>query len=110
MKKIAEAGFDAIEVANSAQIPYRFICKINKRLATKLGLPMTGGSDSHIPETIGKSYTIIESQSNEIDDIIKAIKQGKTSYAGEGTEIKNRLKQIWLKKPIFFRKKGLKRD
>lgn len=106
MKKIAEAGFDAIEVANSAQIPYRFICKINQRLASKLGLPVTGGSDSHIPETIGKAYTIIESQSKEIDDIIKAIKQGKTRYAGVGTGINIRLKQIWLKKSIFFRKKS----
>jgi predicted metal-dependent phosphoesterase TrpH len=106
IKKVAEAGFDAIEVANSAQIPYRFICKINQRLAAKLGLPMTGGSDSHIPETIGKAYTIIESQSYEVDDIIEAIKRGKTSYAGVGTEISNRLKQLWLKKSIFFRKKS----
>ena len=102
---ISDAHFDAIEVANSAQIPYNYICERNKDLAIKLGLPMTGGSDSHIPETIGKAYTIVDSPSKEIDDTIKAIKLGRTSYVGNGIDLSTRIKYMWLKNTLKFRKK-----
>ncbi len=87
INRVKEAGFDAIEVANSAQIPYGYICAKNRRLAEQLGLPMTGGSDSHIPETIGRSYTIVESDSPEVDDVVKAIRLGHTSVGGTNTRI-----------------------
>jgi predicted metal-dependent phosphoesterase TrpH len=104
MKQIEKMSFDAIEVANSAQIPYGLICKHNQKLADHLGLPVTGGSDSHIPETIGKAFTIIESQSTEIEDIVKAIKKGNTICVGKGVKISSRLKLFWLKNSRFLRK------
>lgn len=108
MKQIEKTSFDAIEVANSAQIPYDLICKHNQKLAKQLELPVTGGSDSHIPETIGRAYTIIESESTEIEDIVMAIKQGKTSYEGKGTKISSRLKLLWLKNSRFLRNKKVR--
>jgi predicted metal-dependent phosphoesterase TrpH len=87
INRVKEAGFDAIEVANSAQIPYGYICSLNRKLAEKLGLPITGGSDSHIPETIGRSYTVVEADSGEVDDIIKAIRLGHTTVGGTYTRI-----------------------
>ncbi len=98
--EVRDSGFDAIEVANSAQIPYYYICEKNRRLAEKLGLPMTGGSDSHISDTIGRSYTIIESDSRDPDDVIKAIRLGRTSVGGSYTHItewfsKNFIKKKW---------------
>jgi predicted metal-dependent phosphoesterase TrpH len=84
-KQVKKTDFDAIEVANSAQFPYGYICSLNQRLADRLNLPVTGGSDSHIPETIGRSYTIVKSDSTEIDDILKAIKLGYTSIGGSHT-------------------------
>ena len=100
LNQVKEASFDAIEVANSAQIPYNYICRLNKRLAEKLNLPMTGGSDSHIPETIGRSYTIVETDSRESDDVVQAIKAGHTSVGGSNTRITE-----WLSKNIK-KKKG----
>jgi len=87
INQVEGAGFDAIEVANSAQIPYEYICGLNQKLADKLDLPVTGGSDSHIPETIGRSYTLVESDSPELDDVLKAIRLGRTSIGGSYTRI-----------------------
>ena len=87
INQVEGAGFDAIEVANSAQIPYDYICGLNQKLADKLGLPVTGGSDSHIPETIGRSYTLVESESPMLDDVLKAIRLGRTTIGGSYTRI-----------------------
>jgi predicted metal-dependent phosphoesterase TrpH len=102
INQIREADFDAIEVANSSQIPYNYICALNQKLADRLGLPATGGSDSHIPETIGRSYTIIESESAEADDIIKAIRLGRTTVGGSHTRITE-----WYSKNIRNKKGDL---
>ena len=85
MDQVEAANLDAIEVANSAQFPYEFICDLNQKLADRLGLPVTGGSDSHLPETIGRAYTIVESESAGYLDVIKAIKLGRTSVGGSHT-------------------------
>ena len=95
-------GFDAVEVANSAQFPYETITGYNRRLAERLGLPATGGSDSHIPSTIGRAYTIVDSASREVEDIVEAIKKGRTEAVGSGTSVTERLEKIWanLKKAL----------
>ena len=85
MGEISKTRFDAIEVANSAQFPYELICELNRQLALRLKLPATGGSDSHIPGTIGRSYTIVESESTDYHDVIKAIKLGRTKVGGSHT-------------------------
>ena len=87
INQVREAGFDAIEVANSAQIPYEYVCGLNQKLADDLELPVTGGSDSHIPETIVRSYTFVESDSTGVDDVVKAIKLGRTEIGGSYTHI-----------------------
>ncbi len=85
MRQVESANLDAIEVANSAQVPYGVICSLNQKLADRLGLPATGGSDSHIPETVGRSYTIVESESTDYLDVIKAIRLGHTRVGGSHT-------------------------
>ena len=85
MEEIRKTRFDAIEVANSAQFPYELICELNQQLALRLNLPATGGSDSHIPGTVGRSYTIVESESTDYHDVIKAIKLGRTKIGGSHT-------------------------
>jgi predicted metal-dependent phosphoesterase TrpH len=93
--RIHDAGLDAVEVANSSQIPYSIIFYLNSRLARRLGLPGTGGSDSHIPDTLGRCYTVINTISRGLDDILKAIRIGKTEVYGERVSIKERLKKLW---------------
>lgn len=85
IKEVLSANLDAVEVANAAQWPFGYIMGRNESLASRLGIPVTGGSDSHIPETIGRSYTVVDTDSREIDDILKAIKAGRTKPFGMGT-------------------------
>ncbi len=98
MKKVKEARLDGIEVANSAQFPYQYIHDLNRDLAEKLRLPQTGGSDSHIRETIGRAYTVIDSQSRETQDIIKSIEKGRTEVYGSGISLLERFVKIVRKK------------
>jgi hypothetical protein len=82
-----EAGFDAVEVANTAQFPFALVMNWNRDVARRLDLPETGGSDAHFPETIGRSYTVVESDSRDPDDVIRAIKMGRTRAVGAGTSL-----------------------
>jgi predicted metal-dependent phosphoesterase TrpH len=100
--QIEGVGLDAIEVANSAQMPYKYIYGLNLKLAERLDLPITGGSDSHIPETIGRAYTMVETDSSEPLDVIKAIKLGRTQVFGSKTRITE-----WFSKKLRVKKKDL---
>jgi len=84
---------DAIEVINSSVFPFYPLHLLSKRLASKLRLPQTGGSDSHFPETIGLAYTLINAQPR-IDNIILAIKKGRTEAKGRPIPITLRFKQL----------------
>ncbi|TRO49809.1 hypothetical protein E2P65_00545 [Candidatus Bathyarchaeota archaeon] len=88
------ANLDAVEVANSAQFPYGYICSLNRKLAEELNLPVTGGSDAHIPDTIGRAYTIIDTPSTELRDIIDSIRKGRTEAGGSGISIYERYKKL----------------
>jgi len=94
-REVEGAGFDAIEVANSAQVPFNLVMGWNRGLAERLGLPQTGGSDSHIPETVGRAYTVVEAASREPKDVIEAIRKGRTSVGGTGTGLQDRLRKFW---------------
>ncbi len=92
---VAGVGFDAVETANSAQAPFETMMGWNRFLAGRLGLPETGGSDSHIPETFGRSYTVVEAASRDPEDVIKAIREGRTRAFGSGTSLGERLAKVW---------------
>jgi len=85
---------DAVEVANSTQMPYRWAVRRNRKLARRLGLPETGGSDAHAPWVIGLAYTLIEAEERSLDAILKAIKQGRTEAAGRGLKPLERLRLL----------------
>ncbi len=94
INNMKDASLDAVEVANSAQIPYGYICSLNRKLAKDLNLPVTGGSDSHIPDTIGRAYTIIDTPSPELCDVIDSIRKGRTEAGGSGISIYERYKKL----------------
>jgi predicted metal-dependent phosphoesterase TrpH len=87
---------DAIEVINSSFPFFSLEKRIAEKIAKKLCLPMVGGSDSHIPETIGDAYTTITIDSCSIDDILEAIRRGKTFPKGRATSIINKMKKAYL--------------
>ena len=65
--------FDAIEVINGGSSNY--FNMLAENLAKEMGLPGVAGSDAHRPSELWSAYTIIQS-SNDLDDILKAIKKG----------------------------------
>ncbi len=81
-KILSETDIDAIEVVNSAAFPFFLSTRLSRRLAKQLKLPQTAGSDSHHPQEIGKAYTLVDADSN-VDDVIEAIKKGKTVPCGK---------------------------
>jgi predicted metal-dependent phosphoesterase TrpH len=91
-KEVKEAGFDCIEVANAYQWPYGWMLKRNTALAERLGLPKTGGSDAHIPPTVGRAYTILEADSRDLKGAMTALRKGLTKAQGRGISLSERLK------------------
>ncbi|MFX0198688.1 MAG: CehA/McbA family metallohydrolase [Candidatus Hodarchaeota archaeon] len=78
---LSKASYDGIEVINSAAILFPLLTYVNKKLATRLDLPQTAGSDSHLAPEIGSAYTIVKAEPH-IDGIIQAITEGKTIPIG----------------------------
>jgi hypothetical protein len=74
---IASSNFDAVEVINSAAFPFSFTTRMNIRLAERLKLPKTAGSDAHHFTEIGSAFTLIDADPN-LDDVIDAIMKGAT--------------------------------
>lgn len=93
-REIRGAGFDAVEVANANQFPYGMMLEKNEDLAERLGLPKTGGSDAHIPRTVGRAYTILEAATRDVKGVVSAIKDGQTSFGGRGISLLERLKLL----------------
>ncbi len=93
--KVKDAGFDAIETSNSSQIPYKIIHNLNNRLAEKLQLPKTGGSDSHVIGTIGRSYTVIDTDTPTVNDILDSIKKGRCEAYGDGLTLNELSRKFW---------------
>ena len=91
---------DAIETINSDALFFRLNTKLATRMANQMGLPMVAGSDSHIPETVGDAYTIIESSSKSVDDILSAIRAGAVQPMGGSTSLSKKLlkvkRKLWL--------------
>jgi hypothetical protein len=86
------ASFDAVEVINSAAIPFRISTYLNRRLATRLNLPQTAGSDAHYAPEIGAAYTVIEADP-DVDEIVQAIKRGATLPLGRRIPWRVRLRR-----------------
>lgn len=90
---IARLKFDAIETVNSSTFPFFLAKRLSSRLASRLGLPVTGGSDSHFPATLGFAYTIVDVSSASIDDILDAIKRGRSKAFGRPRRLAHRLRK-----------------
>ena len=88
---------DAVETVNSDAVSFHISNWLARRDALKFKLPQVGGSDSHIPQTVGDAYTVIDSPTTDIADILQAIKSGKVSPAGSATTILNKVRKLRYK-------------
>ncbi len=85
---------DAIEVINSASILHSITWKRARTFAEKRKLPQTAGSDSHIPETIGNAYTIVDVESRDVASVLGAIRNGQVAPEGRPYHFSDRIRKI----------------
>ncbi len=87
---------DTIETINASIVFFETAKHKAERIAEELGFATVGGSDSHIPETIGDAYTIVDSDSTSIEDVLLAVKEGRVKPYGKPTSFWNRLRKSTL--------------
>jgi len=89
---------DAIEVINSSSFLHSVSWKRARKFAERENYPMTGGSDSHIPETIGRAYTEVETPSKDIESVLAALKSGQVNPVGGPIRASERIRKMFHRK------------
>ncbi|MEM3985537.1 MAG: CehA/McbA family metallohydrolase [Candidatus Methanomethylicia archaeon] len=84
---------DAIEAFNS-NYPFNTFLIRGWKIINRIRVPITAGSDAHNPKCIGNAYTIIEVNELSIEEILKAIKLGRTKVFGKLSPIENRMRIV----------------
>jgi len=87
---------DAIEVINASSLLHSIYWKKARRFALSNGFPSVGGSDSHIPQTVGIAHTIVENESITPNSILAAIRAGSVRPAGRTVGLSNRFRKLLL--------------
>lgn len=89
---------DAVETLNSDALLFGYNRWMSERKASSMGLPMVGGSDSHVPATIGDGYTLIDSDALRIDSILAAIRIGRVVPMGRASRFTDKISKYsqWL--------------
>jgi len=93
LRKQIVSSFDAIEAINSTAFPFFLSTHLSRKLAARLNLPQTAGSDAHHASGIGLAYTLIEADP-DVDEIIHAIKRGEAIPFGKPIPWKIRLQNV----------------
>lgn len=96
-EEITSQGIDAIESINSSVFPFYLMNYLSRRLASRTRLPQTGGSDSHLPETVGLAYTVVNGveRQSEVEEIIRAVRKGMCFPYGKPFPWRIRLRRIY---------------
>lgn len=87
---------DAIEVVNASTIFSSISWRKAREFAVQKGLPAVAGSDSHIPQTLGTAYTIVDDDSSDAASVLEAIKAGNVSAAGRTIRLAHRVRKLAL--------------
>ncbi len=85
---------DAVEVINADALSFHISNWLAKRDAKKFNLPQVGGSDSHIPQSIGDAYTLVQCEGRDADSLIQAIRAGRVRASGHPTSVMNKLRKL----------------
>lgn len=88
---------EAVETVNADALSFYISNWLARRDATKFKLPQVGASDSHIPQTIGDAYTIVDAKSRDLKDILDGIRSGKVRAEGRATSIRNKMRKLSYK-------------
>ncbi len=87
---------DAIETINSASILHTIAWKRARTFARDEKLPAVAGSDSHIPQTVGRAFTVIDAKSDDIPSILDAIRNGAVNPRGKPNHLSDRFHKTVL--------------
>ncbi|TET20360.1 PHP domain-containing protein [Candidatus Bathyarchaeota archaeon] len=87
------SNFDAVEVVNASAFPFFLSTYLSRKLALRLDLPQTAGSDAHYASEIGFAYTVVDTDP-EVDEIVHAIRNGATVPCGKPIPWKLRLERM----------------
>jgi len=87
----------AVETVNADALSFHISNWLARRDAAKFKLPQVGGSDSHIPQTIGDAYTVVDAKSANVKDILEAIRAGSVRAEGHPTSLRNKLRKLSYK-------------
>jgi len=88
---------DAVETVNSDALSFYISNWLARRDAAAFKLPQVGASDSHIPETIGDAWTVVEANSRNVKDVLDAIRAGRVRAEGHATSVRNKLRKLSYK-------------
>jgi predicted metal-dependent phosphoesterase TrpH len=88
---------DAVETVNSDALSFPISNWLARRDARKFELPQVGGSDSHIPESIGDAFTVVDSNSRDVRAVLESIKAGRVHPEGHPTSIRNKFRKLKYK-------------
>jgi len=86
---------DAIEVINSSSFLHSVTWKRARKFSEKENYAMTAGSDSHIPETIGRAYTEVESPSENTASVMAALRSGLVTPVGGPIRVSERVRKMF---------------
>jgi predicted metal-dependent phosphoesterase TrpH len=86
---------DAIEVINSSSFLHSVTWKRARKFAERENYSMTAGSDSHIPGTIGRAYTEVETPSKDIESVLAALKSGQVNPVGGPIRASERIRKMF---------------
>jgi len=89
---------DAIEVINSSSFLHSVTWDRARKFAEKEKYPMTAGSDSHIPRTIGRAYTEVECRSKDTGSVLALLRSGAVSPVGRPVRATERLRKLFYGK------------
>lgn len=90
---MARAGdFDAIEVMNGNNASRSNT--MARRIAADRKLPVTGGSDSHEPSSIGRAFTMMDGVATE-EQVIEAILKNRSSAGGRSRSVREGMRYSW---------------
>jgi len=88
----SNSNIDAVEVINSASFPFFLSTHLSCKLAERLNLPQTAGSDAHHASEIGTAYTLVDADSNS-DDVAESIRKGAVTPSGKPISWKKRIQR-----------------
>jgi predicted metal-dependent phosphoesterase TrpH len=77
--------FDGVEVLNGRSL--RSSNARAGRLAKSMAVAEVGGSDAHVPDHVGRAYTVFPEDCQNAEDLVKAIRDRRTAAGGESRKL-----------------------